>query len=330
MARLSNEEWENRFRKLIHLWSLRQQGHLREDQIAQELSFLTTVGEPSATAMYEQLLHWGLPDWLVYPSGGSERAEINKERKANDTEEVKERKARGTGEAKDLPPAGRAVNLFRKDLERLTYYLNQLPALREQLQAERFVISFWVGEDWEYDEKSEFSAEQWKALCERYGEDPNEDIIRRPINPIGPGGASPTPWEGLISLIAVHAIMYESVDRLIDLLHPDPSSMDKENLYKKRGAVDEFLTSAKNLAKEVRGGLVRRGKPSPGVPDFDHWVAWFLIAPLSEKGYSDEQIYADIRSKFRSLGKLYPVAEVTRLRELHLPPPEISPPEKSF
>jgi hypothetical protein len=135
----------------------------------------------------------GLPDWVVYPNGASEHTETKKERKARDT-----------GDTKDLLSAGRAVDLLRQDLERLTYYLDRLPGLKEQLQAERFVSSFWVGEHWEYLPKSEFSEEGWKELCESYGEDPNVKELRFSIDPIKPQGASAAPWESFIPLIALH------------------------------------------------------------------------------------------------------------------------------
>jgi hypothetical protein len=95
-----------------------------------------------------------------------------------------------------LPPAARALGLFRKDLERLAYYLSELPALKEQLQADRFVSSFWVGVDWEDHFRNEFSEEGWQKRCEKVGEDPREDVIRVPIDPIKPQGASRTPWRG--------------------------------------------------------------------------------------------------------------------------------------
>jgi hypothetical protein len=97
--------------------------------------------------MYEQLKAWGLPDSVVYADGVGERTETQNQHKAPDTGNTKERKARSTGDEEELPSAGRAVGLFRRDLERLTYYLEELPGLKEQLQAERFVSSFWVGED---------------------------------------------------------------------------------------------------------------------------------------------------------------------------------------
>ena len=307
MTNLSGPARRTAYQTIKELCFLRLEGVLSKDQIATKLGF------GSAEALQIQLKNWGIPDWMIEAQA--------------DKEEEKKRKARSTGNVKDLPSAGRAVSLFRRDLERLTYYLDELPGLKEQLQAERFVSSFWVGEDWDYYPKSEFSEEQWKELCERYGEDPSVEGLRIPIDPIKPQGASPTPWEGLVPLIAVHAIMYETVDVLIDTLHPDPSSVDRVELYKKRGYVDTLRIYAKRLAKAVRGGKVRTGHHPGDVSDLDYWVAWFLIEPLAEEGYSDEQIYAQLKKEHSSLVELYTVDDVARLRKLRLPPPDRRPPE---
>lgn len=330
MVRISGEEWRNRVDKLLRLWTLRQRGSVQDDQIAKELGFLNTVGEPSKIAMYAQLEDWELPDWLVYPRDGGKPAEVNKERKASDTEDAKKRKARGTGEIRDLPPAGQAVDLFRQDLERLSHFVDELPRLKEQLQADRFVWSLWIGEEWDYYYRSEFCEEQWRNLCATYGEDPTNEVIRVPIDPIKPQGAGPVPWEGLVALIAVHTIMHKftqnAVDDLVETLHPAPSSVDKANLYKDRGIVDTLRSYVLRLAKAVRGN-VRTGQLPGEVPYIDHWVAWFLITPLAEDGYSDEQIHAWIKKHHPSLSNQYPVDEVARLRELRLPPPDRVPPE---
>ena len=327
MKRLSDEAQKTYLRTLVGLCYLRIEGTASEDRVAHELGFVDGAGIPSARVMHERLQEWGLPDWVVNPGDAGERTETQNQYKVPDTETTKERKARTTGDVKELPPAGRAVRLFRQDLERLNYYLDEQPALKEQLQAERFVSSFWVGEDWDYYPKSEFSEDQWKELCERYGEDPSAEGLGIPIDPIKPQGASPTPWEGLVPLIAVHAIMYKTVDALIDALHPDPSSVDRVELYKEKGYVNTLRTYAERLAKTVRGVEVRKGHKLGKVSDLEHWVTLFLIEPLAEEGYTDEQIYARIKQEHSSLGELYTVDDVARLRKLRLPPPDRTSPE---
>jgi hypothetical protein len=320
MARLSTEARKERLNKLLRLCLRRSKGDSSEDQMAKELGFVDAVGVPSARVMYERLQEWGLPDWVVYPDD----AAIEHTEKT-----TPERKARSTGNVQELPAAGRAVDLFREDLERLTYYLNQLPGLKEQLQAERFVSSYWVGEDWEYYYKSDFSEQGWKELCEELGEDPNEEVVRLPVEPIKARGDTATPWKGLIPLIALHAIMYETVDSLIEVLHPDPSSVNRAELYdeKKKGYVYMLKTYADRLAKTVRGGRVRSGHHAGEVTDDDHLAVWLFIEPLAEKDYPDEQIRAQIEKEYPSLGKMYTVDDITRLRQLRLPPPDRTPPE---
>jgi hypothetical protein len=318
----------------MRLCYLRGEGSRSEQQIAEELDFRDALGSHSAEAMYEELNAWGLPGWVVYPSGAERRAEGGAERK-----QKKERKARGTDHVEALPPAARALGLFRWDLERLSYYMGELPGLKEQLQADRFVSSFWVGEDWEYYYRDEYSEKGWQKLCESLGEDPREDVIRVAIDPIKPQGASRTPWIGLVPLIALHTLIrgsfYESeegsvdgsIDDLLDALHPDATSVDRDKLYGERGLVNELRTSAENLSKILRGGRVRRGHHPGEISDLDHYVALAYITPLAEDGYSDEQIHASLGKEHRVLGKEYTIEDIARLRKLRLPPPDRVPPE---
>ncbi len=312
---MSDEVRQERLRILALLCLRLWQGASSEEQIAEELKYVDSAGKPLPEVMYDELRDWGLPPWLLYRK--EKRLEKGK----------KKRKARGTGDVEGLPPAVRSEVLFRKDLERLAYYLEELPGLREQLQAKRFVSSFWVGEDFEYLDREEFSDEQWRELCERHGVDPTTKELRLPIDPIKPGGSTPEPWEGLVALIAVHALLHGSVEDLIDALHPYPFSADRDELHKRRGHVDWLKTYAGRLAKAVRGGDVRTGTNPSGISDVDHFVAWYLIAPYAERGLPDKQIHARIRKEHPSLCEPYTVKDVTRLRELRLPPPDRRLPE---
>ena len=251
MRNISGPERREAYKRIKELCSLRLQRGFSEDQIADKLGF------GSADAMHIQLKNWGLPEWMI-------KAQVAKE-------EGKKRKARSTGDVRELPAAGRAIRLFREDVEWLTYYLNQLPGLKEQLQAERFVSSYWVGDNWEYYRKSDFSEEGWKELCEELGEDPNEEVVRLPVELLNFQGATATPWKGLIPLIALHAIMYETVDSLIEVLHPDPSSVNRAELYdEKKGYVSWLKTYSDRLAKTVRGGKVRTGHhPAESPEDYE-------------------------------------------------------------
>ncbi len=328
MKPLAGEARNRALQQLAMLCFLRSKGQFSEDQIAGKLGFVDEGGSPLREAMYERLESWGIPGWVVRPGGAGKQAETWVEGGRN----KKERKARGTGAVEELPAAGRAVGLFREDLERLARYVDELPSLREQLQARRFVWSSWVGEDWDYYNKSDFSEEGWRTLCGRLGEDPSEEAVRVPIDPVTPGGAGPTPWEGLVPLIAVHAIMHETVDDLLEALHPDPSSVEEtgvlEAIYKDKGYVDTLKTYAARLARTVRGGKVKEGQLPPEFSYVDHWVALFLITPRAERGHSDEQIHAWMQRKHPSLAEPYTVEDIARLRNLRLPPPDRTPPEE--
>jgi hypothetical protein len=103
--------------------------------------------------------------------------------------------------------------------------------------------------------------------------------------------------------------------------------VDRDKLYGEQAYVNELRKSAENLAKTVRGAKVRRGHHPGEIFDIDYWVAWFLITPLAEDDYSDEQIHARIMKEHPLLGKSYTVDDVARLRKLDLPPPDRVPPE---
>jgi len=345
MKRLAGEELNPALQQLAKLCLLRSRGELTEDRISQELGFVDEDGEPLREAMYERLESWGIPGWVARPDEEGEPAGTRGGGKRN----KKGRKARGTGDEVELPPADRAVDLFREDLERLAQYLEELPDLREQyqvgeqLKAGRFVWWSWAGEDWDIHckedhlkvrEDGSVSDERWVALCEAWGEDPSEDAIRVPIDPVVPQGAGPNPWEGLVPLIAVHAVLSEeadgSVDDLLNALHPDPRSVDKGKLYSDRAIPATLRTYAERLARLVRGAKLRdgelvRGHLPAGIPDLDHWVALNLVAPRVEMGHTDRQIHTWMANKHPSLAELYPAKEIARLRRLRLPPPDRTP-----
>ena len=138
-------------------------------------------------------------------------------------------------------------------------------------------------------------------------------------------------------LLAVYALRNPSVEPLLEALHPDPSSVDVEDLYKKRGVegakydgtVTELRNAAERLAKVVRGWKVRRGAPSPGVSYYDLWVKWNVIDPLRREGYSDEQIFEEMKAQGYPThhvptmeGTPFTVEEIRRLGGLNFSPPD--------
>ena len=245
--------------------------------------------------MHTQLKNWELPDWLVYAGTPKERRGY-----ARTPGDGKKRKAHSTGNTEDLPPAERAERLFRADLNLLASCLANLPALREQHRGELFVSHLWEEQD-----EGRFSG----AL---------------------PQGAGVIPWKGLSLWIAVHALMHESIEPMLDALHPDPSSVDREKLYvketrtnkgvKKDGIIYNLKTYAAQLAKVVRGGKVRTGHLPGQVPAKELAAAW-MIGPLEVQGFSDEEILDRIRDLHPSLYGDYTVEDIARIRKLDLQEP---------
>jgi hypothetical protein len=330
MDRLSGEEKERALFKVARLCALRGKRDYSEDQIAQQLDFVDEIGAPLRDAMYERFERWGLPDWIVYPDGGEEQ--FGKEKTKRD---LKKRNAQSFGRDKEeLPPAEQAEPLFRNDLTRLRRYVNQLQGLRERYQEkpERWLSYRWIEGDWESFDRSDFSEDEWRQLCEEAGVDPARESFGAELKPSrSPWAVGDAPWEGLVYLIAMHMLMNGSIDRLLDKLHPKPDKRKREELrqrlYKKKhGTVTTLRASAKELAKLVRGGKGGAGAPAPGLSPWEMRVAWDMIHPLAQEGLS----YTDILEKLKEdgsvdltkyeLGYELTVSDVERLNNLTRPP----------
>lgn len=279
MGRLSGAWKRDAYEKVQRFCKLRLQGELSEDKIAKELGFR------SPEVMHMQLKRWGLSGPLVDDgrTGGAGK---------------RQRKASTSGGVKELPAAGQVERLFRADFKRLTYYLDQIPDLREHLQGQLYASISWVGEDWEEYYRDEYTEEGWKAICQDFGEDPAQEAFRVPISPYIHHGAGPEPWEGLALLIAMHALMHERVDRLVSALHPDPASVNLAELHKRKGRDDatqdgmvaELKRAARKLAVIVRGGQVKTGQKSGVVAPEEIQIA-LMVVRLTKEGLSAEEIY---------------------------------------
>lgn len=320
----SGPEYQQALRIVDKLAGLRLKGTSSEEDIARELDFGSTE------AMHTQLKNWELPDWLVYARAPKER-----QGHARTPGDGKKRKARSTGDTVDLPPAEQAERLFRADLNILARYLDDLPKLREQLRGELFVSHFWGGTSQEEIYRNEFSEDEWEYWCEKYGVNPTDEAALVPISNVLPLSAGVTPWKGLSLLIAVDALVSESIgesiEPLLEALHPDPSSVDREKLYlketvtntrvKKDGIIYNLKAYAAQLAKVVRGGKVRTGHLPGEVPHDELWLAWESIDSLVERGFSDEDILHQIQNLFPSMCGDYTVEDIARIRKLGLQRP---------
>jgi hypothetical protein len=324
MDRLSGEVKKEAQLTVARLCVLRGKGDLSEDQIAQQLGFVDETDAPLREAMYERLEGWGLPGWIVYPDGGGEQ--IGK---------LKKPKAQSFGRDKEeLPPAEQAESLFRKDLERLRWYVDWLEDMRERYQEkpERWLSYWWNEDDWDTYYRSSFSEEEWRQLCEEADVDPAWESFVVDLKPSGsPVAFGGAPWRGLVYLIAMHVLMNESIDPLLDELHPNPDRVNREELreklYKeKHGIVTQLRASAKGLAKLVRGGMAGARAPAQELSPWEMKVAWDMIHPLAQEELSYEEILGKLKEDGSvdwmkpALGYELTVSDVERLYNLTPPP----------
>jgi len=281
MTSLSGSLQKQAFKTVGHLCGLRHSEAHSEDQIAEKLGF------GSAEAMYLQLRNWGIPDWLVYgkPSGQVRETSTGK----------RKRRARRAGEAIELPPAAGAAGLLKTALEELLKEIDELPHLNEVLQGERFVGM--ASEEHRYTyyfnrKQKGLSESEWNWLCRELGEDPSqEEFEYRTETALTALGASQAPAEPLTTLIGVYALTGGStepdrIQSLVDKLHPDPQSMDERRLQQ---AIQELKAKAKDVAKMVRGGVIRRGPTTEEVsPRYQEAASW--VSVLRKRGEAESTI----------------------------------------
>jgi hypothetical protein len=310
MRSLPGPERKDALLKVGILCRLLYEGVLSEDEIAGKLGFR------SAEVLHIQMRNWKLPDWIVEPKSSSEKAEQagmpkneGNKRKAQSSRKADEL----PGKAEELPAASRALPLFAKDLERLNNYMKQLPNLVEKLVERRFVS--YLKMDMRYQAALE------TYLSRVHGFD---GLLYH--SSAHPEGATAKPWEGLYFLIVIHALMNESVDSLIDALHPRAHEVDRAELYKKRGYIGSMKTEAENLAKTVRGLEVKKGQIPGEVSDEEARMYWLQIHPRVEQGYSNTEIYEELKKHFldeenKFRGEKYTLEDIKRLRGLNLQPP---------
>jgi hypothetical protein len=256
--------------RYLQLVSFRKAGQ-NEGNIARSLGF------DSTRDLYRQLRYDGFP---ICPDCG---ATFVDERHCEAPKKHRERRAKTVGEAIPLPPAEGAIDLFKSTLQALDRELESLRGRREYLQSERF-----VGVD---------------------GEDGNKRAH----------GARQSPPEPLTTLIAVHALRSDRANSplmwmLLDKLHPseqievreqsrsgslttfqpDPKEVDMDRLGQ---AMRELRKKAADVAKLVRGGMIRKGPPTEEIPPRLHAVI-DLVKQRAREGSSDEQIREEIDGRF--------------------------------
>lgn len=292
---------------------MRGKGGYSEKQIAAKAGF------ESVEHMRLQLARWGLPDWL---SGAPEEGKS------------KRKPGEGSGEYEEMPPAVRAGKLFREHLRVLLEDVESLEHRREIHQDKRFVGAN-VYQDpvvlFRRDPVSNreiFTAEDWRKLCERHGQDSDADeiMVRDAVTQTSEG-AAPSPVEPLTTLIGVYALSGGEMEPLLEALHPgSPSEDAKEAIRKriegrkKRDGLDGLRTVAEQLAQRVRG-RPPAGSPRPSLSAVEHDAACY-ITHLRGQGLSTETILSKLFNHRAADGSRLTKEEVLRLGNLRLRYPE--------
>lgn len=112
--------------------------------------------------------------------------------------------------------------------------------------------------------------------------------------------------------------MYDDLKPLIDMLHPEPTSVDEKKLSHK---IDQLELVAGQLARIVRGGTVRTGPSTENVSREELSIAWVIYAKRKE-GVSDERILRETaRMGHRVYGLCLTKDDISRLGGLRLAPP---------
>jgi hypothetical protein len=164
--------------------------------------------------------------------------------------------------------------------------------------------------------RKDLSPENWELACDAYDEDPTQDyfLIGDEVG-IEAYGAGHYPWDELVKLIGVYVLAGKPLEPLLEKLHPEPEKADREQLerlvhgYKKgKGYVPGMLDKARQIARLIRGGIVRRGPSTESSSDIDLYVNR-SITRLKEQGLS----YAQIHRLLKKRGYPYTRADVERL-----------------
>jgi hypothetical protein len=314
----ATEDREEKARRFLRVYVLRSQTQSTEKQIANELGF------ESPGMLYKQLELDGSPVCgvcgLLYP--GPDHPKEHKDKRK------KRQPGVGGGHRIRLPNARAARYLFYQSLDSLNDFIAFVDSeeswLEGNLEEGRFKGKHFITHRVDHDaqevaRREEFTEEEWKELCEQRGGDPDSDHIVLSKGEASPSGVSRTPSHFLTTLIATYALAgIQLIAPLIEALHPDPESVDMEQVYAKEV---ELIKVAGHLAAWVRGGVVERGTGIEEVSQEEHFVAW-LIQGLEEEGASsDEEIHERIRKTFPSFADRLTPKEIDRIRRKRLEPP---------
>jgi hypothetical protein len=295
---------------LAIVFGLRWEG-VSEEKIAKKLLF------DSVEDMHIQLENWKLPDWLIGVKSNSG--------KKRGHEKSTPARLRNFGPPKELPPAGNATGLFKERLEALLKSAELLKHMDEGLHGRHFVRQD-VDTVGVLLPRELLSEEMRKALSERYDHDPDDEHFFDAAAVVKlPGGVALLPTETEAILIGVYALADGDMDRLLDVLHPDSSSVGAETREEIRQCIegsrpddkkDGLKVLARQLATWVRGSEVRTGRPS-GRSKADHAFAC-AITHYRKRGLSDEEIARKESHRTKEDGTSYTIKDIAELGDLGL------------
>jgi len=199
-------------------------------------------------------------------------------------EQKKERKARQTGgEPVQLPPATNAAPLFENTRRFIESELISIASLNETLQGGRFITEAAGGAE--------------KATAGRGARGgqwfPNPDLTRLIGSCIVEYGGNP-----------------DTIERLLDALHPEPVKANRKDLSlylygidrdakggpKERG--DGLMQRVAQVSALIRGlPEIKRGAKPPPITPMEQIIAWSIKAQL-EEGLSEDAVASNIQVKW--------------------------------
>jgi hypothetical protein len=225
---------------------------------------------------------------------------------------------RGTGEAVELPPAAAAVDLLRGAIDKIGSSVSLLYSRKEFYRDERFeTVSDYPNAGATYTRAGlppgEEGDRKWREICEEHNQDPNVKsftLLEAPTT-FTEGATQSPPWP-LTELIALYVLAGKPLDPLLEALHPDPTEVNEERLHQ---AIEELRLKAGQLARLVRGGVIRQG-PTTGDLSPPEQNASRFINRRSGEGASE----TDTRKLLKEHG--ISSSEFTRLKNLKIEPPQ--------
>jgi hypothetical protein len=295
---------------------------LPEDRILQELERREWGEFGSPQALYTQLANDGFPVCRVCGETPAPPGHCGKQPRRRQPD-------LGGGSRVKLPDASTARGLFRMALKELEFYISFVKSeeswLEGNIEEGKFKGKHFIRHSVSRDvldtrRREEFTEEEWRELCEQHGTDPERDqIVLSRNDEAAPGGVSRAPSIFLVALIAAYELTHQPLTPLVERLHPDPESVDREKMM---GKIDELHEAAAHLAILVRGGVVERGRGVEEISSEDHFAAWLIQALQEEGAASYEEVHERLKRPFPDIAERLTPTKISRIRHLHLEPPE--------